>query len=120
MARLLLIDDSELVLDMLAMSLSAHDLFRADCATAALEIVSRETLDAVVTDLNLPDLDGKDPVTLLREAGVDGPIFLMSGITPDELASKSDALGASGSLSKDLGLPGMASKLGELLAANGL
>lgn len=117
MARLLLIDDSELVLDMLSMALSAHDITRAADATQAAEAVSRETFDAIVTDLNFPGLDGTDPVTLLRNAGADGtPTFIMSGKPPAELEAIAEALGASGSLSKDLGLPAMAARIEEFLA----
>ncbi len=115
MASVLVVDDSELVLDMLSMALMGHDISKAGDAAQALELVSRETFDAVVTDLNLPDLNGDKLITALRDAGVDCPIYLMSGMSADELEAKAQELGAAGSLSKDLGLPGMAAKLSEFL-----
>ena len=115
MAKLLLVDDSELVLDMLSMALAGHDFVKASDAAEALDHVSRETFDAIITDLNLPDQDGDELIGALHEAGVEAPIFLMSGIPAAELEARASELGAAGSLSKDLGLPGMAARLNDLL-----
>jgi DNA-binding NtrC family response regulator len=115
MASVLLVDDSELVLDMLEMALSEHSITRAGTAKEALKAVSRETFDAVVTDLNLPDRDGGALLAELKEHGVMAPIYLMSGMPDAELRARAEELGAAGAISKDLGLPGMAAQLDELL-----
>lgn len=117
MAKLLIIDDSELILDMLKMALGGHDLSFATDGDSAAAAVSRETFDAIITDLNFPGLGDSDAVTLVRTHGADTtPVFLMSGKAEAVLEATATELGAQGSLSKDLGLPGMAAKIEMLLA----
>lgn len=86
--------------------------------SAVAPTVAEEVPAVILSDLNLPDLGGRDPISALRE--IDGlattPIVLISGIDPEELRQKAEALGASGAISKETGMPGMMSALPPLIA----
>jgi two-component system KDP operon response regulator KdpE len=116
MSYVLILDDSELILQMLEMVClsSGHDVRTASSFAAALEHVSRETPRVIVSDLNLPDLH-TDPVTGFREAGCESPVILISGRPQDEMDQVVRDTGAAAGLSKDLGMMGIAERLPGLL-----
>lgn len=86
---------------------------------AVAPAIRAEAPALILSDLNLPDLGGRDPVSVLREdpALAHTPIVLISGMDPEELRQKARALGADGSLSKEAGMPGMMSGLPPLIAS---
>jgi DNA-binding response OmpR family regulator len=55
----------------------------ADCGKAALDIVANERFDAVLLDIGLPDMDGREVCRLLRRAGVSAPIIMLTGADTD-------------------------------------
>jgi DNA-binding response OmpR family regulator len=67
--RVLLVDDNELVLNALAKMLRHdHHVHVAGSIEAALELAARESLDVIVTDLDVGDDDGRDGHWLLDHA----------------------------------------------------
>ncbi|HET8727772.1 MAG TPA: response regulator [Alphaproteobacteria bacterium] len=46
-----------------------------------LEAMEREPADAIVTDLRMPRLDGREMIRRLRAKGIDRPIIIMTGYT---------------------------------------
>src|SRR6266446_8454528 len=75
--RLLLIDDDKALRQSLVEQLRLVEDFEcreADCGKAALDIVATERFDAVLLDIGLPDMDGREVCRLLRRAGVSAPI----------------------------------------------
>src|SRR6185312_5164297 len=81
---------------------------RAETASDGLREIARKAPDAVVLDLGLPDMDGKDALTKAR-AFYAGPIIILSA--RDRETEKIDALdlGANDYVEKPFGV-------GELLA----
>jgi len=71
MARILLVDDDEALHDVLAMAFgdAGHVVVSAKDGVAALEVIRREPPDAIVTDVNMPRLDGFALCRRLRDAG---------------------------------------------------
>lgn len=118
---ILIIDDSELILQMLTMICEQAGYRVASCPdmAAVATAIQAEAPALILSDLNLPDLSGRDPVSVLRQdpALVDTPIVLISGMDPEELRQRAQALGADGSLSKETGMPGMMSGLPPLIAS---
>ncbi len=108
--RVLVIDDEPQIHRFLAPALDAagYEPLRADSAAEGLKEIARKAPDAVVLDLGLPDLDGKDALTKAR-AFYDGPILILSA--RDRETEKIDALdlGADDYVEKPFGV-------GELLA----
>jgi len=54
-----------------------------DTAASALEVMQHERFDAMLLDVDLPDMDGRELCLLVRRAGVNVPI-LMLGATDGE------------------------------------
>jgi two-component system KDP operon response regulator KdpE len=108
--RILVIDDDPQIHRFLGPALNAagYELVRADTASEGLKEIARKPPDAVVLDLGLPDLDGKEALVKAR-AFYDGPILILSA--RDRETEKIDALdlGADDYVEKPFGV-------GELLA----
>jgi DNA-binding response OmpR family regulator len=84
--RLLLIDDDKALRQSLVEQLRLVEDFEcreADCGKAALDIVASERFDAVLLDIGLPDMDGREVCRLLRRAGVSAPIIMLTGADTD-------------------------------------
>ncbi len=108
--RILVIDDEPQIHRFLGPALDAagYETIRADDATAGLREIARKPPDAVVLDLGLPDMDGKEALAKAR-AFYDGPVIILSA--RDRETEKIDALdaGADDYVEKPFGV-------GELLA----
>lgn len=108
--RILVIDDEPQIHRFLSPALDAagYDAKRADSGQEGLRGVALWSPDAVVLDLGLPDMDGKDVLTRAREFYA-GPIIVLSA--RDREAEKIEALdlGANDYVEKPFGV-------GELLA----
>ena len=91
--RILVIDDEPQIHRFLGPALEAagYEPVRADTAQAGLAAIARRAPDAVVLDLGLPDMDGKDALVRAR-AFYDGPILILSA--RDMETEKIDALDA--------------------------
>lgn len=108
--RILVIDDEPQIHRFLGPALDAagYEHVRADDAAAGLREIARKPPDAVVLDLGLPDMDGKEALARAR-AFYDGPVIILSA--RDRETEKIDALyaGADDYVEKPFGV-------GELLA----
>lgn len=108
--RILVIDDEPQIHRFLGPALDAagYEPIRADDAATGLRELARKPPDAVVLDLGLPDMDGKEALAKAR-AFYDGPVIILSA--RDRETEKIDALdaGADDYVEKPFGV-------GELLA----
>ncbi len=108
--RILVIDDEPQIHRFLGPALDAagYEPVRAETAAEGLREIAQRAPDAVVLDLGLPDLDGKEALAKAR-AFYDGPILILSA--RDKETEKIDALdaGADDYVEKPFGV-------GELLA----
>ncbi|MBW0274964.1 two-component system response regulator [Nocardia sp. MH4] len=78
--QILVVDDEVRVLASLrrGLELSGFDVVTAGDGAAALALVRSTTPDAMVLDVNMPELDGVGVVTALRAMGNDIPICVLS------------------------------------------
>ncbi|MBF6224019.1 response regulator transcription factor [Nocardia abscessus] len=81
--RILVVDDEVRLLASLrrGLELSDFEVVTAADGAAALSMVRAATPDAMVLDVNLPELDGVGVVTALRAMGNDIPICVLSART---------------------------------------
>src|ERR1700745_870883 len=84
--KILIVDDDGALRQSLADHVELHEEFvSTGCATAAraLEIVRSERFDAILLDIGLPDMDGRELCQLLRRMGVQIPILMLTGADSD-------------------------------------
>lgn len=80
--RLLLVDDDEFVRGALTRALNqtgAFSVVPAKNGEQALELLAREQIDAVLTDLQMPTMDGLTLLGHLFERGIRLPVAVMTG-----------------------------------------
>jgi|SRR5580704_5113200 two-component system chemotaxis response regulator CheY len=105
--RVLIVDDSPVmrafvrrVLDI--SGLDVADTFEAGDGQEALNMLEHEWVDVVLTDINMPNMDGEEFVTKLGERGL-LPLVTVVVVSTDATTTRMEhlkALGAHGYLSK--------------------
>ncbi|AQS42273.1 MAG: Two-component response regulator [Candidatus Tokpelaia hoelldobleri] len=83
---ILVVDDDEDLRSILVEQLSMDDEFRVvqeNTAARALSRVADETLDLIVMDIGLPDMDGREAVKTIRQNGFRAPIIMLTGHDTD-------------------------------------
>lgn len=86
MARILIVDDDEMERLLLRSVLEEdHELFFAPNGRVAQEVVRKEPVDLIVTDLAMPDVNGLRLIKDLRAQGETMPIIAISGAAPEQL-----------------------------------
>ncbi len=84
--KILLVDDDEALRRSLSEQLVLHEEFNigeAATAAAALKATEDEYYDAIILDVGLPDMDGRETCRLLRRNGVKSPIIMLTGQATD-------------------------------------
>ena len=61
---------------------------------SALQLFKENSIDAVITDLQMPEMDGVTLITELRKSGFDGPILALSNYSDYELVRGALTAGA--------------------------
>ncbi len=81
MARILIVDDDAHIVRVLTMWLErhGHDSITACNGADALEVVERDKVDLIITDMNMPVLDGLGLAEALRDRGhAEIPLILLT------------------------------------------
>ena len=84
--RILIVDDDEALRHSLAEQLQLHEEFQpieAETAATALDAAKQQHVDAILLDVGLPDMDGRDLCRLMRRSGVRAPILMLTGADSD-------------------------------------
>ena len=73
--RILIVDDSPTMRSMIRRvvwlsGLEVETIFEAGDGIEALEVVSREWVDVILTDINMPRMNGEELIRRLAEAGI--------------------------------------------------
>lgn len=94
-ARILIVDDNRLGLSARKGVLQelGHDIVTSCSSREALELCAREMFDVIVTDYRMPDMNGVELISQLRQDGSTVPIVLLSGFT-DTLGLNEENTGA--------------------------
>ncbi len=84
--KILLVDDEEALRISLSEQLRLHEEFvttEAETGAAALAAAKSDYFDAILLDVGLPDMDGREVCRLLRRNGVKAPIIMLTGADTD-------------------------------------
>ena len=79
MAKILVVDDEAQIRKFLRISLGAsgHQVTEAETAEAGIALVKAEPFELVILDLGLPDMDGQEAITAIRDFSA-VPIIVLS------------------------------------------
>jgi DNA-binding response OmpR family regulator len=84
--RILLVDDDPPLRQSLAEQLRLHEEFttaEADSGAAAIELCKKERFDAIILDVGLPDMDGREVCRVLRRNAVSAPVIMLTAADTD-------------------------------------
>ncbi len=105
--NVLLIDDSSTMRKIIGRSLRQagidfDNIFEAGDGLEGLEVLEKESVDIVLSDINMPNMDG---ISFLREkaerdAIKDIPVLMISTETGEDIIGEAKSLGAVGAIKK--------------------
>ena len=102
--RVLVVDDSEdeRILQGRVLSKAGYVVLEASSGTEALEVLEREAVDAVITDVNMPGMDGFALTEAIRRSPRlrTLPVIILSGACTEDEQARSRAVGATACLNK--------------------
>ncbi|MBV8737929.1 MAG: response regulator transcription factor [Alphaproteobacteria bacterium] len=84
--KILIVDDDAALRQSLVEQLELNDEFvvvECDTATRALDIIAKEQFDAILLDIRLPDMDGREVCRTLRGNGINIPIMMLTASDTD-------------------------------------
>lgn len=103
-ANLLIVDDSTSMRQMVAFALSGggYNVKEAEDGVAALEVAKTQKFDAVITDVNMPRMDGIELIRQLRAlpSYKFTPLLMLTTESGADKKSEGKAAGATGWLVK--------------------
>ena len=104
MARIMAVDDQLAIRSSIELILKhhGHDVFVFENGKEAIQFARNENVDLVITDLNMPEMNGMSLISSLRR--LDGyrlvPILVMTTETADYKKKKARSVGATGWIAK--------------------
>lgn len=81
-----------------------YSSFLAYSATGGLDVIRKEKLDMIISDVNMPSINGIQLAAKLRDMFLDIPLVLITGVKDLDLIKRAMALGVCDYLSKPLKL----------------
>jgi sigma-B regulation protein RsbU (phosphoserine phosphatase) len=102
--KVLVADDDPFVRDMLAMILETGDYLvetAQNGADALLKYMADPEIGLIISDMNMPEMNGLELITKLREAKTDTPIIILTGNSEISVAINAINSGANDYLLKD-------------------
>ncbi len=100
MAKILAVDDSPSMRKLVSMTLryGMHDVVTADDGVDALEFAKKESVDLVITDLHMPNMNGIELVKELRDLDHYKyiPLLFLTTETSIEMKKEGKSVGATG------------------------
>ena len=114
-AKVLIVNDEKDFLDIMVERMSARgmEVSTAISAENALKMVLKESYDAVIMDLMMPEMDGFKALKLFKETRPDLPIILLTANVPEEKCMEAIKLGAMDVIEKPADLNLLTQKIKE-------
>lgn len=112
--KILIVDDDPELRRSLAAQLALHAEFaiaEAETASAALECIRHQSFDAILLDLSLPDMDGRELCRLIRRSKFPAPILMMTAASTEAETILGLNSGASDYITKPFHLDALLARL---------
>ncbi|MFH1406967.1 MAG: response regulator [Candidatus Omnitrophota bacterium] len=104
--RILIVDDEKHITDILAEYFTGknYEVFTANNALDALEIVKKQRPHVVLLDIIMPKMDGIEALRKIKEIDSSIGVIMITAVKDDEVAKKAMGLGAADYITKPLSL----------------
>lgn len=98
MAKILIIDDEEPILNMYGEALSGHDVIFASNGEEGLKRAQKDEPDLILLDIIMPKFNGLDVLDRLKndKDTYEIPVMILSNLPKEASADKARELGAAG------------------------
>ena len=102
MRSLLIVEDEQMICEILSDGLAALgvEIAVAENGRVGLELLKKKSFDAVLCDIQMPELSGIELLTAVREAAIPSPFVFLTGCGEQKLILEALRLGAVDFLSK--------------------
>lgn len=90
--RILIVDDDQHLLDLLVQTLSAvgYETVAAGGGAEAVDVLSHQSFDLMVTDVKMPNIDGISLLKRVRRHYPDMPVLFITGVATPEIIAAAD------------------------------
>lgn len=107
--KILVVDDSKMAREPMELQLkeSGHQVLTADDGLAGLERFSAEEFDLVITDIRMPQMDGLELLSRIKEARPEQDVIIVTGYGDMDSSLQALRLGAVNYLMKPINLEEM-------------
>ncbi|OIQ51276.1 C4-dicarboxylate transport transcriptional regulatory protein DctD [Pseudodesulfovibrio hydrargyri] len=111
--KVLLIDDEVEFLEALSerMEIRGMDVTTAENASAAVSAINSGDFDAIVLDLQMPDMNGIDMLKIIRKTNPDMQVILLTGQATLEAGIQAMKLGAMDFMEKPADIDALTDKI---------
>jgi len=120
MANVLIVDDSSTMRKIISRSLrqaglAVDDIFEAGDGIEGLSVLSEKNVNLILSDINMPNMDGLEFVKQVRANGNTVPIVMITTEGGEDIIKEALASGASASIKKPFTPDQLNEKLGGML-----
>jgi DNA-binding response OmpR family regulator len=118
MKRILVAEDNKLILETVAHSLSreVYEVIKANDGKECLKILDENTVDLLITDVYMPNINGLEVIAILQEQEKNKiPILVLSAAGAEENVLKAFELGADDFMIKPFSLSELNFRVKKLL-----
>jgi two-component system chemotaxis response regulator CheY len=103
--KVLVVEDNNAMRNLIASALENHlglDVYEAENGFAALKLIPDNDFQIILTDINMPDINGLELITFLRQHPLykEVPILIISTEAGEEDRKRGLSIGADGYLTK--------------------
>ena len=111
--KVLMVDDEKEFLEIMSERMKARgiDVTTATSADQALEIIEKESFDAIILDFMMPGMDGMDALKAIKAKKPESQIILLTGYATVEKSVEAMKIGATDFVEKPVDLEILAKKI---------
>jgi len=111
--RVLLVDDEEEFLEIMSERMRARDIevTTSTSAREALDMIARDSFDAVIMDFMMPEMNGIEALKVIKEKNPEMQIILLTGHATVEKTVEAMKAGAMDLIEKPADLDALAQKI---------